>query len=201
MTEKITLNERQQSIDKCLKACVNLYGYVTPRQFLKVYNRYNTPKLLKKELLEHADALEAVSGKYYAVYENAIINTRVSKTVIDETIRQQAEKTYYTPTEAEVETYSRASGYTRTAQTENLTQFLVKKMRMNVFTAQGFVSKLVWLTATGEPMQKCMTMLYEFNLPVKTQAQLKEIFNLMQAVNVSSRKWAECGYVSAQERE
>ena len=198
MTEKITLTERQQSIDLCLKACVNLYGYVTPRQFLKVYNKHNTPKLLKKELMEHAEALEAVSGKYYAVYENAIINTRVSKAVIDDTIHQQDGKNYYMPTAEDIEIYSKANGYKRTVHTEKLTQFLMKKMKLNFFTAQSYVSKLVWLTTTDEPMQKCMTMLYEFNLPIKTPAMLNEIFSLMQAVNTNTRKWANCGHTIAE---
>ena len=194
MSEKPILTERQQSIDLCLKACVNLYGYVTPRQFLIVYNKYNKPKLLKKELMEHAEILEEVSGKFYAVYENAIINTRVNKSVIDDTILHQSGKKYYMPTEKELEVYSRINGYSRTEDTENLTQFLMKKMKLNVFTAQAFVSKLVWMTTTDEPMQKCMTMLYEYNLPVKTRAQLNEIFSLMQAVNTHTRKWANCGY-------
>jgi hypothetical protein len=50
MANRWTLTEQQKTVDTYLKGCVNLYGYVTPRQFLKVYNRYNTPKIKKDDL-------------------------------------------------------------------------------------------------------------------------------------------------------
>ena len=45
MANRWTLNEEHLNVDKYLKACANLYGYVMPRQFLKLYNRYNENKI------------------------------------------------------------------------------------------------------------------------------------------------------------
>ena len=197
MTDNI-LNERQQAIDLCLKACVNLYGFVTPRQFLKVFNKYNTPKLLKKELLDNAEILEEHSSKYYEVYENAIISTRVNKSVIDRTIGMQAGKNYYTPTEEEVKLYAKANYYPRTQRTKNLMEYLTKTMKMNVFAAGALVDNLVWLTVTDEPMQKRINLLNKHSVPVKSAAQYTKLAEMIMALNNSTRKWANCGYTPAE---
>lgn len=83
MANRYTLTERQKTIDTYLKGCVNLYGFVTVRQFLKVFNRYNQPKLLKEELMKCADKLVRLSYMDYQIYSNAIINTRVPQERID----------------------------------------------------------------------------------------------------------------------
>ena len=44
------LTEWQKEIDSYLIGTTRLYGFVTPKQFLLVFNRYHEPKLLKSEL-------------------------------------------------------------------------------------------------------------------------------------------------------
>jgi len=194
MTDKIILTERQQAIDICLKACVNLYGFVTPRQFLKVFNRYNKPKMLKKELLDNADILESVSGNYYEIYENAIVNKRVNEDTINRTIHMQNGKNYYTPSQEEVLLYSKANYYPQTVYTAKLMQVLTGKFKMNIFSANNFVTELMWFTVTDEHMQKRINLLARHNIALRNQTELNSLVAIFQDINNSTRKWANCGY-------
>lgn len=51
MGNRWTLNDEHLNVDKYLRACANLYGYVTPRQFLKLSNKFNTQKINKERYL------------------------------------------------------------------------------------------------------------------------------------------------------
>ena len=99
------LNERQKLIDTWLKGAVNLYGYMTPRAFLTLFNKHNTTKLLKAELLKYSNKLDKKSWMYYCIFENAIVNTTVPDKYIQETYYRQQGKKYYLPTK---EDYSAA---------------------------------------------------------------------------------------------
>lgn len=201
MTDKIILTERQQSMDQCLKACVNLYGFVTPRQFLKVFNRFNKPKLLKKELLENAEVLEAYSGWFYAIYENAIINTRVKQDVINSIAHMQSGKEYYTPSQEEVSLYSKTNYYPRTEYTEEIMQFLTKTVKANVFAANNFIVELVWLTVIDEPMQERINLLNKYGITINNIRQLTVFTQLLKELNNNTKKWANCGYTPAELRQ
>lgn len=77
MTNVWKLTQRQQSIDLYLQACANLYGHITPRRFLLIYNKYNEDKLLKDELLQYSNKLNRQANNY-CIYTNAIINSTVA---------------------------------------------------------------------------------------------------------------------------
>lgn len=111
-------------MDIYLKGCVNLYGFVTPHQFLKVYNRYNTPKIKKEDLLKWGYKFDRQSHDSYTIYTNAIVNSRVKKEKIDQICYFQDSKKYYTPTEKEILAYSNADYYEKPEHTEELYEFL-----------------------------------------------------------------------------
>ena len=96
MTNVWKLTERQQTIDLLLQACANLYGHITPKQFLLIYNKYNSDKLLKADLLQYSNKLNR-QAKNYHIYSNAIVNTTVKSEVIDRVIYYQGNKKFYVP--------------------------------------------------------------------------------------------------------
>lgn len=53
------LTEWQKEIDSYLIGTTRLYGFVTPKQFLLVFNRYHEQKLLKSELMKYANSCSA----------------------------------------------------------------------------------------------------------------------------------------------
>ena len=192
--ENIKLDSRQSEIDHCLKACVNLYGFVTPRQFLKVFNKYYSPKLLKKELMDNADILEGFSGRYYTIYENAILNARVSEKKINDIIYMQKDKAYDMPTEAELDSFAKTGYYQQNEATEKLFTMLTKDLKVNILTANGFISKLVWFTVTDESMQKRMNLINEFGIGIKNMHQRSALSGLLMQLDSTVKKWANCGY-------
>lgn len=101
MTNAWKLTERRQSIDTYLQACADLYGHITPKQFLLIFNKYNEPKLLKAELMQYSNKLNR-QAKNYCIYNNAIINATVEPEVIDRTIYYQSNKKYYVPDREEL---------------------------------------------------------------------------------------------------
>ena len=102
MANRYSLTEQQKIIDTYLKGCVNLYGFVTPRQFLKVYNRYNTPKIRKDDLLKCGMKLIRCSYDSYYIYTNAIVSKRVPDEKMEEIAYFQQGKKYYTPTQTRI---------------------------------------------------------------------------------------------------
>jgi len=87
------LTERQQTIDLFLQAFANLYGHITPKQFLLIYNKYNVDRLLKADLMQYANKLN-YQAKNYKIYSNAIVNTTVDTELIDNIIYYQSNKKY-----------------------------------------------------------------------------------------------------------
>lgn len=79
MANRWTLNEEHLNVDKYLRACANLYGYVTPRQFLKLYNRYNEKKINREKYLLWLEKLQNHSYLHYTIYSNAIVCARVCR--------------------------------------------------------------------------------------------------------------------------
>ncbi len=198
MANRYTLTERQKRMDTYLKGCVNLYGFVTIRQFLKVYNRYNQPKLLKEELMECAGKLVRISYTDYQIYSNAIVNVRVSDERMSEILRYQSGKTYYMPTEQEVLAYASPHFYERTPQIEALERFLKQEMMVNLLSANGFIEKLVWLIRIEEPMETQYKLMEEFGIAPKDMKQANELLQKIAEVHNHTRIWANCGYTPDQ---
>ncbi len=198
MANRYTLTERQKRMDTYLKGCVNLYGFVTIRQFLKVYNRYNQPKLLKEELMECAGKLVRISYTDYQIYSNAIVNVRVSDERMSEILRYQSGKTYYMPTEQEILAYASPHFYERTPQIETLERFLKQEMMVNLLSANGFIEKLVWLIRIEEPMETQYKLMEEFGIAPKDMKQANELLQKIAEVHNHTRIWANCGYTPDQ---
>lgn len=198
MANKYALTERQKQIDMYLKGCVNLYGFVTIRQFLKVYNRYNQPKLLKEELMKCADKLMRISYADYQIYSNAIVNERVPEEKMAEIVRNQSGKTYYMPNVQEILSYASPHFYEHTLQVEELERFLKQKMKINLLSVNGFIEKLVWLIRIEEPTEAQYRLMEEFRIVPKDMKQANELLQKITEVHNHTRIWANCGYTPYQ---
>ncbi len=193
MPNKYILTEQQKMIDLYLNGCVNLYGFVTPRQFLKVYNRYNTPKLLKADLLRWAFKLERQTFNY-TIYDNAIVSTRVPDQKIQQILQYQSDKKYYTPTQEEVLDYADADYYERTKELEELYIFLTKEMKVSAIIANSFVKQAEWHIRIEDPIHALLQLLSDSGIELNDLQQANKLFEKIQNANNNNRKWANCGY-------
>lgn len=194
MANRYALTERQKVMDTYLKGCVNLYGFVTIRQFLKVFNRYNQPKLLKEEFMKCADKLVRHSYMHYQIYSNAIINKQVDKEKIDEIVSYQSGKKYYTPREAEILSYANSHYFEQTPQTRELVRFLTMDMKVNMLVTNTFMEELLWAIRIEEPPRAQYSLIDKFHVNPENMAQADALIQKMAEVNNYTRKWANCGY-------
>lgn len=194
MANRYALTERQKVIDTYLKGCVNLYGFVTIRQFLKVFNRYNQPKLLKEEFMRCADRLVRNSYMNYQIYSNAIVNTLVADEKIGEIASYQYGKKYYMPQEAEILSYADVHYNEQTPQTKELVRFLTMDMQVNLFVTNTFMEKLLWTIRIEEPPRAQYSLVEEFGIEPENIAQADALLQRMNDVHNNTRKWANCGY-------
>lgn len=196
MGNRWTLNEEHLNVDKYLRACANLYGYVTPRQFLKLYNRYNTQKINKEKYLRWIEKLQHNSYEYYTLYTNAIICSKVPNKKIDEIIYYQKGKKYYDPSEEELLAYAKPNYREQNEHVDKMLEFLVNNMEVNRLAAENFLSKLVWYIRTEEPIQAENDLLKNYGIVFKDMNQANEYFKRLQNLNNNTRKWANCGYTA-----
>jgi len=194
MANRWELTEQQKAVDIYLKGCVNLYGFVTPRQFLKVYNRYNIPKIKKDDLLKWGHKLYRQSYDSYTIYTNAIINSRVGKEKIDQICCFQEGKRYYMPTEQEIVAYAKNDYYEKTEYTEELYQFLTKQLKLSILAANGFIAELLWFIRLEEPMSAQCGLFDPYGIVPKDLKETNQLIEKIQNVNNNTRKWANCGY-------
>jgi len=194
MGNRWTLNEEHLNVDKYLKACVNLYGYVTPRQFLKLYNRYNAKKINKEKYLLWSEKLQNYSYEHYTIYSNAVICSRVPHSKIDEIIYYQTGKKYYDPSKEELLLYANPNYYEQNEYTNEMLNFLVNDMKVNRLIAEGFISKLVWLIRIEELHTGENNLLENLGFVFKDMTQVNEYIIRLKNLSNNTRKWANCGY-------
>lgn len=188
------LTERQKTIDTWLRAAVNFYGYVTPRVFLTLFNRGNSPKLLKAELLEHAEKLMRQKDCSYCIYTNAIVNTDVDEDKMSDIYHMQQGKKYYMPTSEELLKYLDLNYYERTPQTNAMYSYLCMNIGMNMFSATSFMSRLSLLHRIEENTGAQMKLFESFGIRFKDIMQANEVFGLIANMSNHTRKWANCGH-------
>ena len=194
MANRWTLNEEHLNVDKYLKACANLYGYVTPRQFLKLYNRYNEKKINKEKYLLWLERLHNHSYLHYTLYSNAIVCSRVSHEKIDEILYYQQGKKYYDPPKDELLKYADPNYYEQSIYTKEMLNFLIKDLKINRLTAESFLAKLVWYMRIEESVQAENDLLESFGIKFNDLTQANNYFLRAQFLNNNTRKWANCGY-------
>lgn len=188
------LNERQQTIDNWLRAAANFYGFVTPRVFLILFNRYNKPKLLKAELMKYWHKFDVNSWKYYALYDNAITRRGVGFEKIDEVQFRQQGKKYYMPTEGELLNYLDPDYYEKTPESERVYQYLRITLSLDQENAEKFMQRVTWMMRIDVPINKILDVLNDFHLVLKDLDQANEFLWLISDLSNHTRKWSNCGH-------
>lgn len=188
------LTARQKIIDRYLRCAANLYGHITPKAFLVLFNRYNEPKLLKAELMKYWNKLMRQTDRNYCLYDNAIISTRVQNDKIDEIMSFQQGKQFYIPSKSELLKYESDNYYEATDFTRKLQEYLCKQLQMNPFSADAMLRKLSWLIRIEARNQDQMDLLEEFDVQLNDMRQANEFMMLLSDMSNNTRKWANCGY-------
>ena len=188
------LTERQKTVDIYLRCAANYYGHITPRAFLSLFNKYNEEKLLKAELMKYWNKLMRQYDRNYVLYDNAIISSRVKEQKIDEIMYYQQGKKFYLPPKDELLKHIDDYYYEKNEYTESVRSFFTKVLKINGFTSEALLSKLVWLVKTEEGTSACMELLPENGIEWENIKQANQFMELYQELSNNTRKWANCGY-------
>lgn len=195
------LTERQQNIDLYLQACANLYGHITPKQFLLIYNKYNADKLLKAELLQYSNKLNR-QAKNYRIYSNAIINTAVESEIIDRTIYLQANKKYYVPDKEELLNWVNEKYRPVTPQSKKLQNVLIRKFGISPLAIDSLMYELFHSVLIDERTQAQSDIFDRYHVFAKSSKNdFYEFYStvFIQFVNNTPR-WANCGFTPTEMR-
>lgn len=192
MSNKVELTETQKTIDKYLQGMTTLYGFVTHRQFLKIYNRYNDAKLLKADLLEFSDKL-CENNPSYVIYDKGIYNNTVDRSVIDHITDLQQGKKYYDPTEEEILNRIKPRYYERTPEVTKLQNFFANEVKVNFLVLNSLMYNIIFNIMTDEKVKDVYSILREYNIAFSGDMQDKftELYN--DVIN-NTRCWSNCGY-------
>ena len=195
------LTERQKTIDTYLRCAANYYGHITPRAFLLLFNKHNEEKLLKAELMKYWNKLMRQYDRNYVLFDNAIISSRVEMNRIDEIMYYQEGKKFYIPPKDEFLKYIDDNYYEKNEYTESVRGFFIKVLKINSFTAEALLSKLVWSIKTEEGTSACMGLLSENGIEWESINQANQFMGLYQNLANNTKKWANCGYSPIELRE
>lgn len=201
MTNVWKLTERQQTIDLFLQACANLYGHITPKQFLLIYNKYNSDRLLKADLLQYSNKLNR-RAKNYHIYSNAIVNTTVETEVIDRVIYYQGNKKYYVPDKEELLRWVNERYCPVTPQSEKLKEMLMAKFKVSPLAIGSLMYELFHSILIEERQQEQMDILDKYHVFEKSSIKdCNEFFcNTFMAYVNNTRRWANCGFTPTEMR-
>lgn len=188
------LTERQKTIDTYLRCAANYYGHITPRAFLSLFNKYNDEKLLKAELMKYWNKLMRQYDRNYVLYDNAIISSRVETSRIDEIMYYQEGKKFYIPPKDEFLKYIDDYYYEKNEYTESVRGFFIKVLKINSFTAEALLSKLVWSIKIEEGTSVCIELLSDNGIEWENMKQAGQFMELYQNLANNTKKWANCGY-------
>lgn len=189
------LTQRQESIDTYLRACANLYGHITPKQFLIIFNKYNQPRLLKSELMQYAHKLNRQAKNYY-IYTNAIINTTVKHEVIDKIIYYQEGKKYYVPEKDELLKWTEERYFPITPQSEELKDTFLNKFKVTSLAIGSLMYELFHSILIDERMQAQSDIMDKYHVFDKcTVADYNKFLSKVYIEYVNNtRHWANCGF-------
>lgn len=192
------LTEEQKNIDMYLQAAVNLYGHITPKQFLLIYNKYNKnvmPKLLKDKLMKYSNKLNRQAKNYY-IYDNAIINTTVDDEIMHKIIYYQADKKYYVPEKEEFLKWVNDKYCPITPQANSLCNFLMTKYKISPETVQAVIPKVFHSILIDEKTQAQIDIFEEYDLSdyFEDIDDVSEFYDYFVEFKNNSRHWTNCGF-------
>lgn len=193
MGDSTKLTERQHQVHNYLLALTSLYGAVTPKQFLLVFNRFNEKKLLKAELMKYSNKLNhKFCYKGYYIYENYIVNINVSDEEIDLIISYQQGKKYYNPTKEEVEAYMNPLYYEKTKYTDRLKKYLLDN-KVSAMAVEQVMYEIIFAIKAERRQQAVFNILAKYNIDFADIKSVQTLINIIMDLNNTTRKWANCG--------
>lgn len=196
------MTAREKKVYSYMVALARLYGIVPWRQFIKVFNRYNTPKITKKEILD-TPAYWRKSEIYCSLYTNALVYSRVDGELIAKAQSQAIGKEYYMPTEEEVLALSKPKEYIEQSEAHMILYDTIKgilsknppKKNMSVEEMHKMMCvTLGTMISAGEKQQIIFDVIGGFGVSMLDMDDAQDFVDKLRNAWNNTRMWANCGF-------
>ncbi len=195
------MTKRERLVYSYMIALSRLYGIVEWKQFIKVFNKYNLPKITKKEIND-TPIYWTKREEYCRLYTDVLMYSRVDEELIEEAYDQAKGKEYYVPTEDEILALSKPKDYMQQSAEHRALYDAIKDVLSKKFfkdknldeTHKMICVTLGTMMSAGENQQIIFDVLGKY-IFIKSDMDNAQAFLkvLMNAWN-NTRMWANHGF-------
>jgi len=189
------LTAYREEINLYLRSAVRLYGHITPRKFLQIFNRFHKDhKLYKADLEKWMNKLN-YHAETYRIYTNAIINTTVPVEVINQTIDNQEGKEFQIPETAEAFTaWASPSYYPESEEATLLRDYLLSECKVPIAAIPSLMNDIAQAVMEDRDADYETDVFLEYGvLQSLNEDQLDELYSRFVDFTNGIIHWANCG--------
>jgi hypothetical protein len=183
-------------LDHYAKAAMNLYGVISKREFVTIFNRQNTEKTTPEEIVTLLLPL-VLKQKRYCFYKNYIVHYWAIDDFeyADSWISAQGDKPRFIPEKDELlkfendyyESEKQASCWNK------LFEFILKEWPDNNYTYR-FYSELKIISTFSTGIHEISELLEKYKFVFNSEKKAQTFFNLLMDARNNTRLWSNKGY-------
>jgi hypothetical protein len=187
-------------LDSYAKASVNLYGIISRKEFVEIFNSQNVDKTTEEEVYVLLLPLVLKNG-WYCFYKEYIVHYWAIRdfSQADNLLGLQAGKPRYIPEKDEFLKYEN-DGYEDNEYWYNVRKFMWDAFGYYNSTSEGFAEIKEYITY-GTGMSKLNSIFERHNLMFLSEEQLIEFINLTMLAKNNTRIWDNNGYTPSELHE
>ncbi|QOR36283.1 SEC-C domain-containing protein [Clostridium sp. 'deep sea'] len=179
--------------DYCL-AAINLYGIVSIKKFIEIYNSQNDNKLTKEDFVAIFNSQEIEYIKLtdnYIVAEYILVSDNLS---IEQVLETQGDKPYYIPAQDLYLKYADDFYYDDSPHLEELRNYIVKNYTNDEEVVTSLVNDIQGLISVKASLDVILESFYKYKIQFKSAKQLKKIVPYITNVQNNTRIYTNRGF-------
>lgn len=183
----------RKQLDSYVRAAVNLYGMVSRKDFVDIFNRQNSDQTSSEEVYILLLPLVLKEG-WYGFYKDYIVHYSFFNDfgIFDYLLSQQAEKPRYIPDKSELLKYMNED-YQDNDYLRDVHQFMLDAFGYGKHISGSFEEVRDYI-AYGEGVSELASILDKYELICSNEKQLQEFLNLVMLAKNSMRLWQNNGF-------
>lgn len=187
----------RKELDFYARAAVNLYGVISRKEFVDIFNRQNSEQTTEEELYILLLPLVLKQGKY-GFYKEYIVHYSFNDNFdhVDYLLAEQADKPRYIPEKSEFLKYA-DEDYEDNNHWWKMLRYMWDIFGLNENTSKGYQEIRSYITySTG--INELGPIMDKYNLIFNSEEQLKKFFDLIMHAKNNTRIWENKGHTPAE---
>jgi hypothetical protein len=183
-------------LDLYAKATVNLYGVISKKEFVEIFNRQNAEQITPDEIVMLLLPL-VLKHKWYCFYKEYIVHYLAIEdfAFADSLILEQGDKPRFIPEKDELLKYENQyyESEIQASSWNKLHEFVVKEWPDNK-QIYRFYNELKEISVFSTGIQGISELLRKYSLVFSGEKQVQVFFNLLMEARNNTRLWSNKGY-------